>query len=141
MTKFINNNLDRPSFTCFASIKDFILKIVTRTEILVLATNFSRYRPFLGDDPKGYCLLCDSGNFKKYGAFGESSYSIIPHHSGESGNSDTGDTGDSEKPDDFDYFCTLGDSGISEVLSLITVHLTDLVIVVHLVWGVKNVNF
>ena len=64
--------------------------------------------------------MCDSGNFKKYGAFGESAYSIIPHYSGESGNSDTGDTGDlgntggSEKSDDSDYFCTMGDSGISE---------------------------
>ena len=57
MTKFINNSLDGPSFTCFASIKDFILKIVTRTEILALAslqsnTNFKQYRPILGDMPK-----------------------------------------------------------------------------------------
>ena len=64
--------------------------------------------------------MCDSGNFKKYGAFGESAYSIIPRYSGESGNSDTGDTGDlgntggSEKSDDSDYFCTMSDSGISE---------------------------
>ena len=82
------------------------------------------------------------------GAFDESAYSITPHHSDEIGNSDessgTGDlgnTGGSEKSDDSDYFCTLGDSGIFEVLSVITVNLTDLVIVVHLVWGVKNVNF
>ena len=34
--------------------------------------------------------VCDSGNFKKYGAFGESAYSIIPRYSGESGNSITG---------------------------------------------------
>ena len=91
--------------------------------------------------------MCDSGNFKKYGAFGESAYSIIPRYSGESGNSDTGDTGDlgntggSEKSDDSDYFCTLGDFDISEVLSVITVNLTDLVVVVHLVWSVQNVNF
>ena len=61
--------------------------------------------------------MCDFGNFKKYGAFGESAYSITPHHSGESGNSDTGDlgnTGGSEKSDDSDYFCTMGDSVISE---------------------------
>ena len=56
--------------------------------------------------------MCDFGNFKKYGAFGESAYSIIPHYYGESGNSDTDDTGDlgntgsSEKSDDSDYFCT-----------------------------------
>ena len=64
--------------------------------------------------------MCDSGNFKKYGAFGESAYSIIPCCSDESGNSDTGDTGvlgntgGSEKSDDPDYFCIMGDSGISE---------------------------
>ena len=57
MTKFINNSLDGPSFTCFALIKDFILKIVTRTEILAPIslqsnTNFKRYRPNLGDMPK-----------------------------------------------------------------------------------------
>ena len=52
-----------------------------------------------------------------------------------------GNTGGSEISDDSDYFCTLGVSGISAVLSVITVNLTDLVIVVHLVWGVKNVNF
>ena len=91
--------------------------------------------------------MCDSGNFKKCSAFGESAYFIISPYSGESGNSNTGDTGDlgetdgSEESDDSDYFCTLGDSGISEALSVITVNLTDLVIVVHLVWGVKNVNF
>ena len=63
--------------------------------------------------------MWDSRNFKKYGAFGESAYSITPHHSGESGNSDessdTGDlgnTGGSEKSDDSDYFCTMGDFGI-----------------------------
>ena len=57
--------------------------------------------------------MCDSGNFKKYGAFGESAYSITLHHSDKSGNSDessdTGDlgnTGSSEKSDDSDYFCT-----------------------------------
>ena len=54
---------------------------------------------------------------------------------------DLGNTNGSEESDDSDYFCTLGDSGISEALSVITVNLTDLVIVVHLVWGVKNVNF
>ena len=50
--------------------------------------------------------MWDSRNFKKYGAFGESAYSITLHHSGESGNSDescdTGDlgnTGGSEKSD------------------------------------------
>ena len=64
--------------------------------------------------------MCDSGNFKKYGAFGESAYSIIPRYSDESGNSNTGDTGDlgntngSEESDDSDYFCTMSDSGISE---------------------------
>ena len=65
--------------------------------------------------------MWDSRNFKKYGAFGESAYSITPHHSGESGNSDessdTGDlgnTGGFEKSDDSGYFCTMGDSGISE---------------------------
>ena len=88
--------------------------------------------------------MCDSGNFKKCSAFGESAYFIISPYSGESGNSNTGDTGDlgntngSEESDDPDYFCTLG---VSEALSVITVNLTDLVNVVHLVWGVKNVNF
>ena len=63
--------------------------------------------------------MWDSRNFKKYGAFGESAYSITPHHSGESGNSDEssdtddlGNTGGSEKSDDSDYFCTMGDFGI-----------------------------
>ena len=51
---------------------------------------------------------------------------------------DLGNTNGSEESDDSDYFCTLG---VSEALSVITVNLTDLVIVVHLVWGVKNVNF
>ena len=66
-------------------------------------------------------IVCDSGDFKNYGAFDESAYSITQHHSGESGNSDessdTGDlgnTGGSENSDDSDYFCTMGDSGISE---------------------------
>ena len=84
--------------------------------------------------------MWDSRNFKKYFAFGESAYSITLHHSDKSGISDEssdtddlGNTGGSEKSDDSDYFCTLGDSGISEVLSVITVNLTDLVIVVHLV--------
>ena len=54
---------------------------------------------------------------------------------------DLGNTNGSEESDDSDYFCTLGDSGISEVLSVITVNLTDLVIMVHPVCGVKNVNF
>ena len=92
--------------------------------------------------------MWDSRNFKKYGDFGESAYSITLHHSDKSGISDEssdtddlGNTGGSEKSDDSDYFCTLGDSGISEVFSVITVNLTDLVIVVHLVWGEKNVNF
>ena len=92
--------------------------------------------------------MWDSRNFKKCGAFGESAYSITLHHSDKSGISDEssdtddlGNTGGSEKSDDSDNFCTLDDFGISEVLSVITVNLTDLVIVVHLVWGVKNVNF
>ena len=65
--------------------------------------------------------VCDSGNFKNYGAFDESAYSITPYHFDEIGNSDessdTGDlgnTGGSEKSDDSDYFCTMSDSGISE---------------------------
>ena len=65
--------------------------------------------------------MWDSCNFKKYGAFGESAYSITPYHFDEIGNSDessdTGDlgnTGGSEKSDESDYFCTMGDSGISE---------------------------
>ena len=50
-------NLGGPSFTSFVSLKDFIHKIVTRTEILALVslqsnTNFKRYRPILGDLPK-----------------------------------------------------------------------------------------
>ena len=58
--------------------------------------------------------MWDSHNFKKYVAFGESAYSIIPHYYGESGNSDTDDTGDlgntgsSEKSDDSDYFLYIG---------------------------------
>ena len=62
--------------------------------------------------------MCDSGNFKKCSAFGESAYFIISPYSGESGNSNTGDTGDlgntngSEESDDSDYFCTMGDFGI-----------------------------
>ena len=56
MTKIIEN-LDWPVFICFVSIKKFIHKIVTRTEILALAslqsnTNFKQYRPILGDMPK-----------------------------------------------------------------------------------------
>ncbi len=54
--------------------------------------------------------VCDSGNFKKYGAFEESAYSVTPCHSGEIGNSDeSSDTGDlgiidvSEKSDYFLY--------------------------------------
>ena len=40
-------------------------------------------------------IVCDSGNFKNYGAFDESAYSITPRHSGEIGNSDEfSDTGD-----------------------------------------------
>ena len=62
--------------------------------------------------------MWDSRNFKKYGAFGESAYSITPHHSGESGNSDessdTGDLGNIDGSEKSDYFCILGDSGISE---------------------------
>ena len=56
MTKIIEN-LDWPVFIGFVSIKNFIHKIVTRTEILALAslqsnTNFKQYRPCLGDMPK-----------------------------------------------------------------------------------------
>ena len=47
--------------------------------------------------------MCDSGNFKKYGAFGESAYSIIPYYSGESGNSD--ESGGSEKSDNSGDSC------------------------------------
>ena len=44
-------------FTSFVSFKDFIHKIVTKTENLALVslqlnTNFKRYRPILGDMPK-----------------------------------------------------------------------------------------
>ena len=50
-------NLNRPISTSPASLKDFIYNIVTRTEILALAslqsnTNFKQYRPILGDMPK-----------------------------------------------------------------------------------------
>ena len=55
-------------------------------------------------------IVCDSGNFKIYGDFDESAYSITPRHSGEIGNSDeSSDTGDlvniygSEKSDYFLY--------------------------------------
>ena len=56
MTKIIEN-LDWPVFIGFVSIKKIIHKIVTRTEILALAslqsnTNFEQYRPILGDIPK-----------------------------------------------------------------------------------------
>ena len=57
-------------------------------------------------------IVCDSGDFKNYGAFDESAYSITPRHSGEIGNSDessdTGDlgnTGGSEKFDDSGDSC------------------------------------
>ena len=50
-------NLDVPIFSSFASLKDFIHKIVTGTEILAQVslqtnTNFKRYRPIFGDMPK-----------------------------------------------------------------------------------------
>ena len=56
MAKLVEN-LNRPIFTSSASLKDFIHKIVTRTEILALAslqsnTNFKQYRHILGDMPK-----------------------------------------------------------------------------------------
>ena len=56
MAKLVEN-LNRPIFTSSASLKDFIHKIVTRTEILALVslksnTNFKRTRPILGDMPK-----------------------------------------------------------------------------------------
>ena len=56
MTKFIEN-LDGPIFIGFVSIKNFIHKIVTRTEILALVsiqlnTNIKQYRPILGDRTK-----------------------------------------------------------------------------------------
>ena len=57
-------------------------------------------------------IVCDSGDFKNYGAFDESAYSITPHHSGEIGNSDeSSDTGDLGKIDGFeksDYFLYIG---------------------------------
>ena len=56
--------------------------------------------------------MWDSRNFKKYGAFGESAYSITPHHSGESGNSDessdTGDLGNIDGSEKSDYFLYIG---------------------------------
>ena len=56
MAKLVEN-LDRPISYSFASLRDFIHKIVTRTEILALIslqsdTNFKRYKPILGDLPK-----------------------------------------------------------------------------------------
>ena len=50
-------NLNRPIYTSSASLKDFIHKIVTKTEILSLVslksnTNFKRNRPILGDMPE-----------------------------------------------------------------------------------------
>ena len=50
-------NLNGPIFTSSASLKDFIHKIVTRTEIMALVfvksnTNFKRNRPILGDMPE-----------------------------------------------------------------------------------------
>ena len=53
--KFMDK-LDRSNFTYFASIKGFIHKSVTSTEILALAslqldTNFKQGRPILGDMP------------------------------------------------------------------------------------------
>ena len=56
MAKLVEN-LDRPIFSSFASLKDFIHKIVTGTEILAQVslqtnTNFKRYRPNLGDMTK-----------------------------------------------------------------------------------------
>ena len=48
--------------------------------------------------------MWDSRNFKKYGAFGESAYSITQHHSGESGNSDeSSDTGDLGNIEIYEY--------------------------------------
>ena len=51
------DNLVGPIFSSFVSFKDFINKIVTKTEILALVSlqsniNFKRYRPFLGDMTK-----------------------------------------------------------------------------------------
>ena len=56
MTKIIEN-LDWPVFIGFVSIKKFVHKIVTRTEILALVslksnTNIKWNRPILGDMPK-----------------------------------------------------------------------------------------
>ena len=56
MAKLVEN-LNRPIFTSSASLKDFIHKIVTRTEILALVslnlnTNFKWNRPIPGDMPK-----------------------------------------------------------------------------------------
>ena len=51
--------------------------------------------------------LDDSGNFKKYGAFGESAYSITPCHSGEIDNSDT-DTGVIDGSEKSDYYLYIG---------------------------------
>ena len=51
--------------------------------------------------------VCDSGNFNKYGAFGESAYSITPCHSGEIDNSDT-DTGVIDGSEKSDYYLYIG---------------------------------
>ena len=50
------DNFVEPVFTYFASIKGFIHKFVTKTEILalvslLLGTNFKIYRPTFGDMP------------------------------------------------------------------------------------------
>ena len=57
-------------------------------------------------------IVCDSGDFKNYGAFDESAYSITPRHSGEIGNSDessdTGDLGNIDGSEKSDYFLYIG---------------------------------
>ena len=55
------DNFVEPVFTYFASIKGFIHKIVTKTEILalvslLLGTNFKIYRPTLGDIPNSWMI-------------------------------------------------------------------------------------
>ena len=87
--------------------------------------------------------MCDSGNFKEYGDFGESPDCCEPRHSGESGNScessDTGDSGDSgdpggsEKSVDSDTFVNwmILVFLMNQVISLIAVNLADLVILVN----------
>ena len=56
--------------------------------------------------------VCDSGNFRKYGAFDESAYSITPCHFDEIGNSDessdTGDLGNIDVSEKSNYFLYIG---------------------------------